>query len=89
MTSYLAALEVRTRERVPLDWARTQYNLATALFVLGEREEGTARLEEAMKSFWAVLEVFEVAGVNYYLEATQRNLTRVEEMLTQRRSQDD
>ena len=37
-----------TRERVPLDWAMTQMNLGNALRTLGERESGTARLEEAV-----------------------------------------
>jgi hypothetical protein len=37
------------RARVPLDWAMTQMNLGSALSTLGERESGTARLEEASK----------------------------------------
>jgi hypothetical protein len=45
---YRAALRERTRERVPLDWAMTQNNLGNALRTLGEREAGTARLEEAV-----------------------------------------
>jgi hypothetical protein len=36
---------LRPRERVPLDWARTQNNLGNALRTLGERETRTARLE--------------------------------------------
>ncbi len=39
--AYHAALEERTRERVPLDWAATQINLGNALATLGERESGT------------------------------------------------
>ena len=31
VAAYRAALEERTRERVPLDWARTQNNLGNAL----------------------------------------------------------
>ncbi len=46
-----AALEERTRERVPLDWARTQMNLGNALQTLRERESGTARLEQAVRAF--------------------------------------
>ena len=38
VAAYRAALEERTRDRVPLDWAMTQNNLGTALFDLGERE---------------------------------------------------
>jgi hypothetical protein len=36
---------------VPLDWARTQNNLGTALWTLGERESGTAKLEEAVAAY--------------------------------------
>ena len=45
-----------TRERVPLDWAMTQNNLGNALATLGERESGTARLEEAVAAYRAALE---------------------------------
>jgi tetratricopeptide (TPR) repeat protein len=53
---YRAALEELTRERVPLDWATTQNDLSLALFRLGEREAGAARLEEAVTVFRAALE---------------------------------
>ena len=46
----------RTRERVPLDWATTQNNLGNALATLGERESGTARLEEAVAAYREALE---------------------------------
>jgi hypothetical protein len=45
-----------TRERVPLQWAGTQMNLGTALQTLGERESGTARLEEAVAAYRSALE---------------------------------
>jgi len=48
-----AALEERTRERVPLQWAATQYNLGIALETLGERESGTASLEAAVEAYRA------------------------------------
>jgi tetratricopeptide (TPR) repeat protein len=50
-----AALEERTRERVPLYWAETQNNLGDALMGLGERETGTARLEQAVKAYGEAL----------------------------------
>jgi hypothetical protein len=62
LATYRAALEERTRDRVPLDWARTQNNLGHALEALGERESGTARLEEAVATYRAALEVFVPAG---------------------------
>jgi tetratricopeptide (TPR) repeat protein len=55
--AYHAALQERTRERVPLQWAATQNNLGIVLATLGERESGTKRLEEAAASFSNVLQV--------------------------------
>jgi hypothetical protein len=46
--AYRAALELRTRERVPPQWATTQNNLGNALGTLGAREDGTERLEQAV-----------------------------------------
>jgi tetratricopeptide (TPR) repeat protein len=37
-------------------WARTQYNLGNALTTLGERESGTAHLEEAVAALDAALQ---------------------------------
>ncbi len=45
------ALKENTRDRVPLDWARTQMDLGYALERLGERESGTGKLEEAVAAF--------------------------------------
>ena len=56
VAAYRAALEERTRARVPLEWAMTQLNLGNALQTLGERESGTARLEEAVAAYRAALE---------------------------------
>ena len=39
VAAYRAALEERTRERVPLDWATTQNNLGAALAMLGRAGE--------------------------------------------------
>ncbi|MGF1641189.1 MAG: tetratricopeptide repeat protein, partial [Rhodospirillales bacterium] len=58
VAAFRAALEERTRERVPLQWAATQNNLGNALARLGRRESGTARLEEAVAAYRAALEEF-------------------------------
>ena len=55
--AYRAALQEWTRDRVPLDWAKTQMNLGNALATLGERESGTGRLEEAVAAWDACLTV--------------------------------
>lgn len=44
------------RDRAALNWAATQNKLGVALATLGERESGTARLEEAVAAFSAALE---------------------------------
>jgi hypothetical protein len=48
VAAFREALKEYTRERVPLDWARTQSNLGAALRTLGKREAGTTRLQEAL-----------------------------------------
>jgi len=40
---------------VPLQWAMTQNNRGNALLGLGERESGTARLEQAVAAYDAAL----------------------------------
>jgi tetratricopeptide (TPR) repeat protein len=56
ITGCRAALEELTRDRVPLDWARTQLDLGVALERLGERESGTEHLNQAVTAFRAALE---------------------------------
>jgi tetratricopeptide (TPR) repeat protein len=44
-------VDLNPRERVPLEWAESQNNLGIALSTLGERESGTAKLQEAVVAF--------------------------------------
>ena len=74
VAAHRAALEERTRERVPLDWAMTQMNLGTGLLTLGERESGTARLEEAVAAHRAALEERTRGRVPLDWAMTQKNL---------------
>jgi hypothetical protein len=53
VAAYRAALEERSRDRVPLEWAGTQMNLGNALLALGERESGAAPLDEAVAAYRA------------------------------------
>ena len=56
---YPGVVEVNGRrhcEMMPLDWAMTQNNLGNALAILGERESGTERLEQAVTAYRAALE---------------------------------
>jgi hypothetical protein len=79
-------LEERTRERVPLDWATTQNDLGTALSTLGERESGTARLEEAVAAYRAALEERTREAAPHWHDIAQRNLARCLTLLEQRRN---
>src|SRR5262249_8871040 len=49
VVAFREALKERTRERVPLDWAATQNNLANSLTQLGQREN--RKLEEAIVAY--------------------------------------
>ena len=77
ITAYRATLEEFTRERVPLDWAATQVNFGNALWRLGERESGTARLEEAVVAHRAALEVYTRERAPIEWAATRNNLGAV------------
>ena len=60
VTALRAALEVCTRDDLPVDWAKTQNNLGNALRVQGARQGGEAGLllmREAVTALRAALEV--------------------------------
>ena len=59
---------------LPLDWAKTQNNLGSALATLGKRENGTARLEEAVAAYRAALEEYSRERVPLDWATTQNNL---------------
>ncbi len=58
--AYRNALEVHTRERDALGWARTQNNLGIGLAALGELKGDTAHLKQAVKACRAAGTVFTV-----------------------------
>ena len=78
------ALEERTRDRVPLQWAMTQNNLGAALETLGARESGTAQLEAAVAAYRAALEVFIDARADYYANICRNNRDRALAILAER-----
>jgi hypothetical protein len=63
----------------------TQNNLGAALTRLGEREAGTARLEEAVEAHREALEVFRAANATYYVEMAEGNLQQVNRLIQQKR----
>jgi tetratricopeptide (TPR) repeat protein len=71
---YRAVLRELPRELVPLQWAKTQSDLGTALAVLGQRENGTTRLEEGVTSLRAALEERTRERVPFDWAKTQNSL---------------
>jgi tetratricopeptide (TPR) repeat protein len=68
------ALDELSRERAPENWAMVQNDLGNALVRLGERESGTARLEEAVSAYRAALEEHKRERVPMKWATTQNNL---------------
>src|SRR5690349_23087579 len=71
---------------VPLQWAITQINLGNALMRLGEREGGTARLEQAATAYRAALEESTRERVPLQWAVTQTNLGAALRILGERES---
>ena len=86
VNAYRDALQERTRERVPLDWAMTQNNLGNALWRLGERGSGTARLEEAVNAYRDALQEMTRERVPLQWVTTQNNLGNALRTLGERES---
>ena len=83
------ALTERMRDRVPLAWAMTQNNLGNALRALGERESGTARLNEAVAAYREALMERTRERVPIQWTATQNNLDRALKLLEERTPKND
>ncbi len=73
-TAYGEALKERTRERVPLDWARTQNDLGAAFTILGQRKADTALLEQAVATYGEALKEWTRERVPLDWAMTQSNL---------------
>ena len=74
MTAFRDALEERTRERVPLEWAATLNDLGIALVSRSDREDGTIRLEEAETAIRKSFDVFTYEQMPLDWATAQNNL---------------
>jgi tetratricopeptide (TPR) repeat protein len=79
-------IELMLRERVPSRWAMTQNNLGNALSILGERESGTAKLEEAVAAYREALQELTRERVPLDWAMTQNNLGNALQNLGMRES---
>ena len=89
VTAYRDALKEYTRNRVPLDWARTQMNLGNALKTLGERESGTDKLQDAVTAYRDALKEYTRDRVPLGWAMTQMNLGNALQTLGERESGTD
>jgi tetratricopeptide (TPR) repeat protein len=82
VAAYRAAPEEQTRDRVPLEWARTQESLGNALAMLGEREKSAELMEEAVKSMRGAVEGYQ-AGEGNWLPIAQKRLAEMQAELAE------
>ena len=59
ISAFRAALEVRSRENAPENWAETQYEMGRTLLALGDLESDIERLKEASAAFRESLNVYD------------------------------
>lgn len=83
--AYRNLLGAYPRDQVPLDWARTQNNLGSALARFGERESGTEWLEETRSCIEDAWHVYKDAGMDQYDEEFRRRLAALDRLITERR----
>jgi hypothetical protein len=70
--AYREALKELTGERVPLEWAQTQANLALVYRALYEKTCKPRYRDNALKAVSGALEEFHKAGAAFYIEKAER-----------------
>jgi hypothetical protein len=71
------ALTERTRERVPLDWAITQYNLALVYRALFDKDQQRRHLNDALAAADGALEEFRKANATFYIDEAERDRAEI------------
>jgi tetratricopeptide (TPR) repeat protein len=79
-----ALLQLRSRQRNPLQWGMTQNRIGKALQTLGEREDGTGRLNEAVAAYRAALQEITRGRAPLQWAVTQNNLGKTLQTLGER-----
>jgi len=80
------SLKEYTRGRMPVDWATMQNHLGNALIALGDRESGTARLEQAISTYREALRELTRERAPLPRTVLQVDLGNAMEMLGERKS---
>jgi tetratricopeptide (TPR) repeat protein len=75
--AYRSALQERTRERVPMDWAVTQSNLGNVLSALGQQQGDAGLLQQSVDAYRSALQERARERVPMSWAETQNNLGNV------------
>ena len=75
--AYEAALLERTREKVPLDWAMTQENLALVALAFWDQTRDAAHLDTAEANAFAAQAVYQEAEAGFFIEKVARLLSAI------------
>ena len=87
VVAYREALKERTRERVPLDWARSFGNEGVALMLLAERRGDAAMAETALGQINTAFETMRDGGHRPNAASFERQLPRARALVARLRGQ--
>ncbi|SFR31993.1 hypothetical protein, partial [Litoreibacter janthinus] len=71
------ALEVRTKDAMPMDWAITQFNLCILHLALFDQTNAPAHLDTAQAHLDNAVEIFTRAGASHYLNSCATQQTEI------------
>lgn len=77
VTAYEAALKESTRDRVPMDWARTQYCLAGLEFSFFWKTSDATRLDLALANAMNAREVYVAANAEHYFNLIDEDIAKI------------
>ena len=80
-----STLQVFTKDRTPLSWAKAQNTLGSALFLFDRHKGGNEHLDQAQTALENALEVFKAHGANGPAKVAERNLAHVQRLKKQRK----
>jgi tetratricopeptide (TPR) repeat protein len=75
--AYREALKELTRERIPLEWAETQRNIALVYQALFDKDHQPRHLDDALEAADQALEEFRKADAPFYIEKAERQRAQI------------
>lgn len=78
--------EVWSRDKKPKQWANIQNNIGACRFAEGKRSNDASVLRDALERFSLALEVYAAEGMTKNVTITQKNIARVERVISAQES---